>query len=85
MADDGYGVSYIILGEDLINFHISSKRSSPETVSITLGTVIKLMPFDFAVFTDSLSSQDSHRFGSHIKQAMLEILDLFELDKKAVN
>ncbi|KAG7324356.1 hypothetical protein KOW79_012372 [Hemibagrus wyckioides] len=58
VADDGYGVSYIILGEDLINFHISSKHSSPET--------------------------DSHRFGSHIKQAMLDILALFELDKKAI-
>ncbi|GAA6084501.1 carnitine O-palmitoyltransferase 1, liver isoform isoform X1 [Tachysurus ichikawai] len=58
VADDGYGVSYIILGEDLINFHISSKHSSLET--------------------------DSHRFGSHIKQAMLDILALFELDKKTV-
>ncbi|XP_077067453.1 carnitine O-palmitoyltransferase 1, liver isoform isoform X2 [Siphateles boraxobius] len=57
VADDGYGVSYIILGEDLINFHISSKYSSPET--------------------------DSHRFGSNIKQAMLEILELFQLDNKA--
>lgn len=34
VADDGYGVSYIIVGENLINFHISSKRSSPETVSL---------------------------------------------------
>ncbi|XP_056307348.1 carnitine O-palmitoyltransferase 1, liver isoform isoform X2 [Danio aesculapii] len=59
VADDGYGVSYIILGEDLINFHISSKHSSHET--------------------------DSHRFGSNIKQAMLEILDLFQLDIKANN
>jgi hypothetical protein len=33
VADDGYGVSYIIVGENLINFHISSKHSSPETVS----------------------------------------------------
>lgn len=33
VADDGYGVSYIIAGEDLIFFHITSKRSSPETVS----------------------------------------------------
>uniref|UniRef100_A0A8C1G464 Carnitine O-palmitoyltransferase 1, muscle isoform n=1 Tax=Cyprinus carpio TaxID=7962 RepID=A0A8C1G464_CYPCA len=32
VADDGYGVSYIIVGEDLITFHISSKFSSPETV-----------------------------------------------------
>ncbi|XP_065148305.1 carnitine O-palmitoyltransferase 1, liver isoform isoform X1 [Paramisgurnus dabryanus] len=59
VADDGYGVSYIILGEDLINFHISSKHSSPET--------------------------DSHRFGSNIKQAMLDIRDLFQLEKKANN
>lgn len=59
VADDGYGVSYIILGEDLINFHISSKHSSPET--------------------------DSHRFGSNIRQAMLDILDLFQLDDKANN
>jgi len=33
VADDGYGVSYIIAGEDLLFFHITSKRSSPETVS----------------------------------------------------
>ncbi|XP_012687850.2 carnitine O-palmitoyltransferase 1, liver isoform isoform X1 [Clupea harengus] len=58
VADDGYGVSYIIVGEDLINFHISSKRSSPET--------------------------DSHRFGTKIKQAMRDILELFQLDKKNV-
>ncbi|XP_060933026.1 carnitine O-palmitoyltransferase 1, liver isoform isoform X1 [Limanda limanda] len=56
VADDGYGVSYIIVGENLINFHISSKRRSHET--------------------------DSHRFGGNIKRAMLEILDLFQLDKK---
>ncbi|KAM4619302.1 carnitine O-palmitoyltransferase 1, liver isoform 1-T2 [Polymixia lowei] len=56
VADDGYGVSYIIVGENLINFHISSKHSSPET--------------------------DSHRFGGNIKQAMLDILDLFQLNKK---
>ncbi|XP_070687445.1 carnitine O-palmitoyltransferase 1, liver isoform isoform X2 [Pempheris klunzingeri] len=56
VADDGYGVSYIIVGENLINFHISSKHSSPET--------------------------DSHRFGTNIRQAMLDMLDLFQLDKK---
>lgn len=33
VADDGYGVSYIICHEDLIMFHVSSKRSSPETDS----------------------------------------------------
>ncbi|XP_056595433.1 carnitine O-palmitoyltransferase 1, liver isoform isoform X2 [Triplophysa dalaica] len=59
VADDGYGVSYIVLGEDLINFHISSKHSSLET--------------------------DSHRFGSYIKQALLDILDLFQFDNKVNN
>lgn len=33
VADDGYGVSYIIAGENMIFFHVSSKRSSPLTVS----------------------------------------------------
>lgn len=32
VADDGYGVSYIIVGENLITFHISSKYSCPNTV-----------------------------------------------------
>lgn len=36
MADDGYGVSYMIAGEDTIFFHISSKFSSSETVSLLL-------------------------------------------------
>ncbi|NXX39603.1 CPT1B palmitoyltransferase, partial [Tricholaema leucomelas] len=53
VADDGYGVSYIIAGEDLITFHVSSKFSSPET--------------------------DSKRFGAHIRQAMLDISQLFDL------
>ena len=36
VADDGYGVSYIVAGEDLIFFHISSKVSSSYTVRIKL-------------------------------------------------
>lgn len=31
VADNGYGVSYIIVGDDLISFHISSKRSANNT------------------------------------------------------
>lgn len=34
VADDGYGVSYIIAGEDLLFFHISNKKTSQQTVSI---------------------------------------------------
>ncbi|XP_077423675.1 carnitine O-palmitoyltransferase 1, muscle isoform [Vanacampus margaritifer] len=37
VADDGYGVSYIIVGENLITFHISSKFSSPDTDSSRFG------------------------------------------------
>ncbi|XP_068081222.1 carnitine O-palmitoyltransferase 1, liver isoform isoform X2 [Anabrus simplex] len=33
VADDGYGVSYIIAGEDILFFHVTSKQSSPETNS----------------------------------------------------
>lgn len=34
VSTDGYGVSYIIAGEDLLFFHISSKKSCQTTVSI---------------------------------------------------
>ncbi|KAA0196271.1 hypothetical protein HAZT_HAZT000819 [Hyalella azteca] len=34
VADDGYGVSYIIAGENNIFFHVSSKKSSSVTVSL---------------------------------------------------
>ncbi|KAM7372639.1 hypothetical protein PAMP_009792 [Pampus punctatissimus] len=37
VADDGYGVSYIIVGEDMINFHVSSKYSCSETDSHRFG------------------------------------------------
>ncbi|XP_020040564.2 carnitine O-palmitoyltransferase 1, liver isoform [Castor canadensis] len=37
VADDGYGVSYIIVGGNYIHFHISSKFSSPETDSHRFG------------------------------------------------
>ncbi|KAK9535583.1 hypothetical protein VZT92_007957 [Zoarces viviparus] len=40
VADDGYGVSYIIMGEDMINFHVSSKYSCSETDSHRFGAQI---------------------------------------------
>ncbi|XP_030646787.1 carnitine O-palmitoyltransferase 1, muscle isoform [Chanos chanos] len=46
VADDGYGVSYIIVGEDLITFHISSKFSSPETDSYRFGQNIRQAMLD---------------------------------------
>ncbi|OWK16356.1 hypothetical protein Celaphus_00004745 [Cervus elaphus hippelaphus] len=50
-ADDhGYGVSYMFMGDDVITFHISSKKSSTRTVRLThpgpssLGTPTSLLP-----------------------------------------
>ncbi|XP_028310480.1 carnitine O-palmitoyltransferase 1, liver isoform [Gouania willdenowi] len=40
VADDGYGVSYIIVGEDMINFHVSSKHSCTDTDSHRFGKQI---------------------------------------------
>nr|XP_034990942.1 carnitine O-palmitoyltransferase 1, brain isoform isoform X2 [Zootoca vivipara] len=41
VADDGYGVSYVIVGEDLINFHVSCKFSSKETDAHRFGQNIQ--------------------------------------------
>ncbi|XP_037110057.1 carnitine O-palmitoyltransferase 1, muscle isoform isoform X2 [Syngnathus acus] len=46
VADDGYGVSYIIVGENLITFHISSKVSSPDTNSRRFGQHISKAMMD---------------------------------------
>ncbi|XP_048881407.1 carnitine O-palmitoyltransferase 1, muscle isoform [Brienomyrus brachyistius] len=52
VADDGYGVSYIIIGEDLITFHISSKFSSPETDSYRFGQNIRKAMMDIQALFD---------------------------------
>lgn len=41
VADDGYGVSYIILDENSIHFHVSSKFSCSETDSHRFGKNIQ--------------------------------------------
>lgn len=41
VADDGYGVSYMILGENSIHFHVSSKISCSETDSHRFGKNIQ--------------------------------------------
>lgn len=41
VADDGYGVSYIILDENSIHFHVSSKISCSETDSHRFGKNIR--------------------------------------------
>ncbi|XP_028929802.1 carnitine O-palmitoyltransferase 1, brain isoform [Ornithorhynchus anatinus] len=46
--DKGYGVSYIIIGEDMINFHISCKVSYPETDAHRFGQNIRAALLDIA-------------------------------------
>uniref|UniRef100_A0A4W6DP22 Carnitine O-palmitoyltransferase 1, muscle isoform n=1 Tax=Lates calcarifer TaxID=8187 RepID=A0A4W6DP22_LATCA len=46
VADDGYGVSYIIVGENLITFHISCKFSCPNTDSYRFGQNIQKAMLD---------------------------------------
>eukprot|EP01134_Creolimax_fragrantissima_P005540 CFRG5540T1 len=40
VADNGYGVSYMVAGEDLCFFHVSSKRSCSETDSDVFGEAL---------------------------------------------
>ncbi|XP_060636742.2 palmitoyl thioesterase CPT1C isoform X1 [Anolis sagrei] len=47
--DNGYGVSYIIVGEDLINFHVSCKISSQETDAHRFGLNIRNAMTDIAL------------------------------------
>uniref|UniRef100_A0A4W6G6L1 Carnitine palmitoyltransferase 1C n=1 Tax=Lates calcarifer TaxID=8187 RepID=A0A4W6G6L1_LATCA len=41
VADDGYGVSYCVVGDCMINFHISCKRSCPVTDTHKFGAQIR--------------------------------------------
>ncbi|KAL8222618.1 UNVERIFIED_CONTAM: Carnitine O-palmitoyltransferase 1, muscle isoform, partial [Gekko kuhli] len=53
VANDGYGVSYIIAGEHLITFHVSSKHSSPQTDSKRFGRNIRQALLDIAALFDT--------------------------------
>ncbi|XP_064807815.1 carnitine O-palmitoyltransferase 1, liver isoform-like isoform X1 [Oncorhynchus masou masou] len=58
VADDGYGVSYIIIGENLITFHISSKFSSPETDSYRFGQNIRQAMLDIRALFDQIDKKE---------------------------
>ncbi|XP_076023648.1 carnitine O-palmitoyltransferase 1, liver isoform isoform X2 [Genypterus blacodes] len=59
VADDGYGVSYIIVGEDMINFHVSSKHSCKETDSHRFGAQIKQALLDIMVLLSAEAKPSS--------------------------
>lgn len=55
VADDGYGVSYIIAGEDIVFFHVSAKKSCPTTdaerFSQRIGTALQDIKEMFETFS----------------------------------
>uniref|UniRef100_A0A4X2KC69 Carnitine O-palmitoyltransferase 1, muscle isoform n=1 Tax=Vombatus ursinus TaxID=29139 RepID=A0A4X2KC69_VOMUR len=53
VADDGYGVSYMIAGENTIFFHISSKFSSSETNAQRFGNHIRRALVDIAALFET--------------------------------
>lgn len=52
VADDGYGVSYIICGENVLFFHVSSKKSSPKTSSDRFRRAIRQALLDIRALFD---------------------------------
>lgn len=55
VADDGYGVSYMIAGEDLLFFHVSSKKSSQTTDSTRFANNIQQALIDIKKIFDEAS------------------------------
>ncbi|CAL8263478.1 unnamed protein product [Merluccius merluccius] len=68
VADDGYGVSYIIVGENLITFHISSKFSSPETDSFRFGQNIRKAMLDI----QKLFKPINHKTELQVKNGVMQ-------------
>lgn len=76
VADDGYGVSYIIAGENLIFFHISAKTTCQQTVMRSPDS------WHGAQLIELFSLQDVHRFAQNISQALSDIRSMFEQHMK---
>ncbi|XP_067344440.1 carnitine O-palmitoyltransferase 1, liver isoform-like isoform X3 [Channa argus] len=60
VADDGYGVSYCVLGDNLINFHISCKHSCPDTDARKFGAQIRKALHDLIQLLNP-NQKDSNR------------------------
>uniref|UniRef100_A0A8C3A151 Carnitine O-palmitoyltransferase 1, muscle isoform n=1 Tax=Cyclopterus lumpus TaxID=8103 RepID=A0A8C3A151_CYCLU len=66
VADDGYGVSYIIVGENLITFHISSKFSSPDTDSFRFGQHICNAMLDIQALFKTENEKKTVEHATHV-------------------
>ncbi|CAI5674226.1 unnamed protein product [Oreochromis niloticus] len=73
VADDGYGVSYIIVGEDMVNFHVSSKYSCSQTDSHRFGIQIsKAMQDIMALLSADPKTSSSSKGRGHPQTKKLE-------------
>ncbi|XP_015249773.1 PREDICTED: carnitine O-palmitoyltransferase 1, liver isoform-like isoform X2 [Cyprinodon variegatus] len=61
VADDGYGVSYMFLAENMMNFHISCKHSCSDTDAHRFGNQIKVALRDLLNLLDPLSKEPSKK------------------------
>ncbi|KAK5620822.1 Carnitine O-palmitoyltransferase 1, liver isoform [Crenichthys baileyi] len=57
VADDGYGVSYMFLAENMVNFHISCKHSCSDTDAHGFGGQIRTALHDLLHLLDPLSRE----------------------------
>ncbi|CAB3405613.1 unnamed protein product [Caenorhabditis bovis] len=55
VADHGYGVSYIVAGENTISFHISSKRSADNTSSFEFREELKRSLIDMKKLAEGIA------------------------------
>ena len=76
MADDGYGVCYNICGENMLCFHVSSKKNCSNTVNYFELHDSPNLSANLHVYL----FKDSHRFGSHLREALLNIKEMFEAE-----
>uniref|UniRef100_A0A3Q4H826 Carnitine O-palmitoyltransferase 1, liver isoform-like n=1 Tax=Neolamprologus brichardi TaxID=32507 RepID=A0A3Q4H826_NEOBR len=73
VADDGYGVSYIIVGEDMVNFHVSSKHSCSQTDSHRFGVQIsKAMQDIMALLSADPKTSSSSKGTDHPQSKKLQ-------------
>uniref|UniRef100_A0A671S455 carnitine O-palmitoyltransferase n=1 Tax=Sinocyclocheilus anshuiensis TaxID=1608454 RepID=A0A671S455_9TELE len=73
VADDGYGVSYIIIGENMINLHISCKHSCPQTDSHKFGADIKKALEDLLELLSPEKPDPSKAEQSHSKKSKKDL------------
>uniref|UniRef100_A0A8C1J5C2 carnitine O-palmitoyltransferase n=1 Tax=Cyprinus carpio TaxID=7962 RepID=A0A8C1J5C2_CYPCA len=73
VADDGYGVSYIIIGENMINLHISCKHSCPQTDSHKFGADIKKALMDLLELMSPEKPDPSRAEQNHLKNSKKDL------------